>query len=214
MQQTSLFSELAPPPRLPPRATGTPVQEPMKWRYAISVDTETSGSCAASRVVQLAALRFRFRLLPGMKMPEVEFSDRFRLVSLVRPPPGTPFNPYATRVHGITPDKLRGAPDYKAVHVRFLEVAGELDLVAHNVPFDRRMVEREHECSGLQPPSVSRWICSLALARRRYPGESCKLGELARKLGLEASGALHDAGVDAELAGRLYAYLVTTAVAA
>jgi DNA polymerase-3 subunit epsilon len=211
--QTSLFPELPAYANISHSMATSAAQDPSKWQYAISLDTETSGSCSASRVIQLAALRFRFRLLPGTKVPDVEFSERFRLVSLVRPPPGTPFNPYATRVHGITADRLRREPEYKDVHARFLEVVGELELVAHNVVFDRRMMEREHEHSGLPLLSGSRWVCSLQMAKKRYPGQTCKLGDVTRRLGIAPSGALHDAGVDAELAARLYAHMVVTAAA-
>lgn len=211
--QMSLFSSLISDPRSC-SAIITDNHDPEKWRYAISLDTETSGSCAESRVIQLAAIRFRYRLLVNMSVPEVEFSERFRLVTFVRPPLGTVFNPYATRVHGITPEQLRHAPDYKAVHEQFLEVVGDLDIIAHNATFDRRMVEREHHLSGLQILPASRWVCSLALSKERHPQESCKLGEITRRLGILPSGALHDAGVDAELAARLYAHLIMAPVSA
>jgi len=175
------------------------------WLYAVSVDTETTGLGSDARVVQLAALRFRWRWPGGAGEPEVEFSARYRLVSLVRPPEGIAWNPGAVAVHGIRPADVARAPAFPDVEPELLRVVGDLPLVAHNAPFDRRMVEREFAVAGrlADAPAADRWACSMRAAAAA--GLPRKLGDLAAALGLRPSGGLHDAGVDAELAALAYA---------
>ncbi len=171
------------------------------WAYAAAVDTETTGLGGDARVVQLAALRFRWRWISGSV--EVEMSPRYRLVTLVRPPPGTRFCPRAEAVTGIGERRVAGAPPFPEVLPALMETCGDLPIVAHNAAFDRRMLLGEQARCGAEP-LPHRWECSQAAARRAGHAR-LKLGELAEALGVRATGGLHDAGVDAELAARVMA---------
>lgn len=183
----------------------TSLYDSSKWKYGVSIDTETTGTYTKCRVVQVAALRFRFRTFE--EKDQIEFSERFRFISLIRPPHGTPFIPEAVKVTGIGYQQVRNAPMYHEIYDRLCEVIGDLDLVAHNAPFDRRMIDREHESVDLPIIDSNRWKCSLSLARKFTPGTSMKLAQIGERLGIEVTGKTHDAGVDAELAARIYAHI-------
>ena len=176
------------------------------WAYGVSVDTETSGLGRAARVVQIAALRFRCRWDDARSELDIEFSSAYRLLTLVRPPPGTWFDPGAVRVTGIDAARVREAPSFAAISDRLQEVVADLPIVAHNAPFDRRMIAGEFDHLGGTPPEVE-WICSMQAAKSRGHTKAA-LSVVASALRIKPEGGLHDAGVDAELAARVYGTLV------
>lgn len=68
-------------------------------------------------------------------------------------------------IHGVTPDRLAGAPTFADVAP---EISARLQgrvLVAHNAAFDARMVRAEFNRLGLADPVQTR-LCTIALARR------------------------------------------------
>ncbi|MFC7568855.1 exonuclease domain-containing protein [Actinomadura namibiensis] len=126
-----------------------------------------------------------------------EFEGEFG--SLVNPG----VDPGPVEVHGITVERLRGAP-------LFSEVAGEVArllrgrvMVAHNAEFDYEFLAAEFARAGIELP-VERWLCTLSLNRRiRPPVGDLQLGTLAAHYGAEHRRA-HDALEDARaLAGVL-----------
>lgn len=92
---------------------------------------------------------------------------------------------HISRLTGITPEDLLGAPLLGEVMATFLEFSRGAVLVAHNARFDLGFLRAAATVTGHQwpdPPSV----CTLALARRvLHRGETRghRLGELAAHLG-------------------------------
>ena len=75
-------------------------------------------------------------------------------------------------------------------------------MVAHNAPFDRRVLRQAFERSGLEWPNPP-MICTAAMARKLLPLQrERRLGALADALGIEVSVA-HRALADAETCGRV-----------
>src|SRR6266851_3365227 len=68
----------------------------------------------------------------------------------------------AERVHGLSAAFLAGKP-------RFADAADAM-LVAHNAAFDRDFVNGELELAGRAPLHEKRWIDTLSLAQKRFPG--------------------------------------------
>ena len=105
----------------------------------------------------------------------------------------------AYRVHGLSMEFLRENGDEPGEAMRrFFDFVGEdVLLVAHNSPFDMRMVRQECEKFGIDAAPRGVEICdSLALSRRLLPGISHALGALVETLGIEAENS-HDALDDA-----------------
>ena len=93
-------------------------------------DTETTGLDPASdRIVQIAGLRIARGRLTG---------EQFE--TLVNP--GRPIPPGATAIHGITDAMVSDALDMTAALKAFHHFAEDAVLVAHNAPFDMKILRR------------------------------------------------------------------------
>jgi DNA polymerase-3 subunit epsilon len=165
------------------------LDHPLRTCEFLAVDTETNGlSGDACEITELGAV-----LVGGG-----ELHDRFD--SLVRT--NMPLGRGIQRFTGITQAMVDGAPDPEVV---LRELAGRLRgrvMVAHNAPFDRRVLRQAYERCGLEWPDPP-VICTAALARRLLPLQrQRKLAALADALGVEVT-VTHRALADAETCGRV-----------
>ena len=141
-----------------------------RHRYAV-LDVETTGLRpeTGDRVVQIAVT-----LLDARGTVERSWS------SLVDPHR----DPGPTHVHGITAERLAGAPTFAQLAPT---VAGLLDgrvFVAHNARFDWKFVSAEMRAAGVHLP-VRQRLCTWELAQRLdLPVENLKLATLAEHWGV------------------------------
>lgn len=114
--------------------------------------------------------------------------------------PGMPLPADTTRITGITPDDLVGAPRFEAVVGELLRrLEGRL-LSAYNASFDRGFLLHELDRCGKQLPDGA-WIDPLVLAKELQKGQgNMKLGTVAKRLDIPLVEA-HRAVADAECAG-------------
>ncbi|MEU1894375.1 TerD family protein [Streptomyces pristinaespiralis] len=116
-------------------------------------------------------------------------------------------DPGPVHVHGLTAERLRGAPAFEEVAQRISQMLEGRVLVAHNAQFDYDFLAHEFARAGASLP-VARRLCTLALNRRvDPPTQDLRLGTLAAHYGvpqLRAHDALDDTRV---LAGVLRASL-------
>jgi DNA polymerase-3 subunit epsilon len=172
----------------PPRASGRLDDVPF-----VAFDTETTGLGLADRIIELAAVRFR-----GERV-ESEWSARVQ--------PGIPITEGATAVHGIRDEDVAGCPPSAAVLPDFLRFISGAALVAHNAPFDVRVLSQELLRAGLPLPD-NPVLDSCAIPRRLRVGvPDHRLATLAGAFRVpprRAHRALEDARVCGEL---LRAYL-------
>ncbi|MFF7868142.1 TerD family protein [Streptomyces qaidamensis] len=157
------------------------------------VDVETSGLVARrDRVLSLAVV---------ILGPDGEQRDEFSTFL----DPGC--DPGPVHVHGLTSERLRGAPVFDQVAPRIAAMLRDRVLVAHNAQFDYDFLAHEFARAGAALP-VARRLCTLALNRRvDPPTEDLRLGTLAAHYGVRQVRA-HDALDDTRvLAGVLRASL-------
>lgn len=149
--------------------------------YAV-VDVETSGlSPESDRVLSVAVLATD---------RDGNVQDRFATLVNADCDPGP------TWVHGLTLDRLRGAPRYADVRDRLHGLLDSRILVAHNAQFDHTFLFHESRRTGVELPTTHR-LCTVALARRlELPVPDYRLATLAAHWNL-AQGRLHDAEQDA-----------------
>jgi DNA polymerase-3 subunit epsilon len=116
-------------------------------------------------------------------------------------------DPGPVHVHGLTAERLRGAPTFDQVAGRIGALLQDRVLVAHNAQFDYDFLAHEFARARMSLP-VTRRLCTLALNRRvDPPTEDLKLGTLAAHYGVRQVKA-HDALDDTRvLAGVLRASL-------
>lgn len=124
-----------------------------------------------------------------------------REVRLIRPP--REVIPEFTAIHGLTPERLAWEVPFRDVWATLAPVLEGVGLiVAHNVPFDRSVLEACCGASGLVPPSLP-WACTLSLSRQRWGRGGNRLPDVCGRLGVRM-GLHHDAGADAEAAAMVY----------
>ena len=106
------------------------------------------------------------------------------------------------RLTGITQPMVEGAPSLEDVLPPLAEQMRGRVMVAHNAPFDRRVLRQGFARIGLQWPDPP-IICTAALARTMLPLQHKRgLGVLADALGIEVDLA-HRALADAETCARV-----------
>lgn len=157
------------------------------------VDVETSGLVARrDRVLSVAVVTMG---------PDGERTGEFS--TLLNPG----CDPGPVEVHGLTAERLRGAPEFGQVAGRIAAMLQDRVLVAHHAQFDYDFLAHEFARADTRLP-VSRRLCTLALNRRvDPPTENLRLGTLAAHYGVPQHKA-HDALDDTRvLAGVLGASL-------
>lgn len=162
----------------------------MWWQQPWAVlDTETTGLNpeGGDRVVELGVVLF----------DNGAVSDRWGVLI----DPEMPLPADTTRITGIKPEDLVGAPVFSAVSDHFLKLLDGRLLVAYNATFDRGFLLHELARVGQSLPSGARWLDPLVLAKRLHKGRGkMKLGIVAKRLGIPLEEA-HRATADAECAG-------------
>ncbi len=111
----------------------------------------------------------------------------------------------AIRVHGITDDKVRDAPKFAEIVFDLMEFIGDASVIAHNAQFDRNFID--HECGrcGHALLHETRWIDTLQLAQKRFPGMANSLDALCKRYKISlVDRALHGALIDARLLAEVY----------
>ncbi len=113
----------------------------------VVVDVETTGFRRSDRVVDVAAVRLH---------PETgEIVDEYD--TLVQPGRDVGHS----SIHGITPSMLELAPAFEEIVGDFARRLHGRVLVAHNLPFDRRFLQREFDRCGVRlDPGAG--ICTLS----------------------------------------------------
>jgi DNA polymerase-3 subunit epsilon len=113
------------------------------------------------------------------------------------------------RVHGLTIDKLEGAPVFAGVIDELLAFIGDAPLVIHNAEFDLKFLNAEFARLSRPALPAGRGIDTIAMAKRRFPGARYSLDELCRRFNIDLSArSKHGARIDAELLAQVYLELV------
>ena len=162
----------------------------------IVLDTETTGfePHLGHRLVEIAALEIEDLLPTGRSFH-----------AYIDPERDMPTD--AERVHGLSSAFLRGKPKFADPDIAhaFLDFIGEAPVVAHNAGFDRAFVNWELGLAGLPEIPEPRWIDTLALARRRFPGMQNSLDALCKRFRISLSEReKHGALIDARLLAAVY----------
>jgi DNA polymerase-3 subunit epsilon len=166
----------------------------------IVLDTETTGldPRTGHRLIEIACIELENRLPTGRSFHRYVHPDR-------------PIDPDAERVHGISLSFLADKPRFHEAEVcdAFLDFIGDAALVAHNAPFDRGFVNAELERANRSAPSEDRWVDTLSLAQKRFPGMYNSLDALCKRYKISlAEREKHGALIDAELLAAVYLELL------
>jgi len=165
------------------------LEQPIATAEFLAVDTETNGlSGDACELTEVAAV-----LVGGG-----ELHDRFSSLVCTN----MPLRRGIQRFTGITQQMVDGAPPLDSVTPMLEQRLRGRVMVAHNAPFDRRVLRQAFARSGLDWPDPP-VLCTAALARKLLPLQrERRLTSLADALGIEVAVA-HRALADAETCARV-----------
>lgn len=164
---------------------------------AILFDTETTGldPAAGDRLIEVAALELLNDLPTGRHFH-----------TLIDPERDVPDD--VVRVHGITALHLRGKPRFAEIVTDLLEFLDDGRLIAHNAAFDFAFLDAEFARLGMPRLDPARMLCTLELARTRFPGLPNSLDALCRRFGIDLSArTTHNALLDCRLLAEVYVEL-------
>ena len=125
--------------------------------------------------------------------------------------PGRPVSEATIRITGITDADLSDKPSFEdpAIVDAFLEFVGDSILVAHNAKFDRGFLNMELERCGRAAIPEPRWIDTVAIARKKYPGAPASLDALCRRFDVNSDArTYHGALLDSQLLSEVYLELL------
>ena len=106
----------------------------------------------------------------------------------------------AVNVHGLTAAFLQDKPFFEEIVDDFLAFVGDAPLVAHNAIFDSGFINAELARTQMPPIPETRFVDTLPIARKMFPGQRVTLDSLCRKYKISLSDrSLHGALVDSRL---------------
>jgi len=163
----------------------------------IALDTETTGLSPSQghRIIEIGCVEIVNRRITNQRFHRYLQPDR-------------QIDAAAMNVHGITNEFLQDKPRFADVVDEFMDFIKGAELVIHNAPFDVGFINHELNLleKGLQPLAhYCEIIDSLALARKRHPGQKNNLDALCKRYYVDNSNRqLHGALLDAEILADLY----------
>ena len=125
--------------------------------------------------------------------------------------PGRPVSEDTIRITGITDDDLIDKPPFEdpAIVDAFLDFIGDATLVAHNAKFDRGFLNMELQRCGKEIIPEERWVDTVAIARKKFPGAPASLDALCKRFDVNADArTFHGALLDSQLLAEVYLELL------
>ena len=112
----------------------------------------------------------------------------------------------ASRVHGLTLDKLKNKPLFKDIVDEFLEFIANSELIIHNARFDVGFLDNELLLIGYKSiENHATVIDTLRMARKKHPGKKNSLDALCDRYLINRSNRqFHGALIDADLLAKVY----------
>ena len=163
----------------------------------IVLDTETTGLEVAldHRIIEIGGVEIIDRRLTGRHYHQYLQPDRA-------------IDAGALEVHGISSEFLADKPRFADIVDEFLAFIEGAELIIHNAPFDVAFIDHELRlCRANTRTDLSCELVtdSLAVARKKFPGQRNSLDALCRRLSVDNTRRkLHGALLDAEILADVY----------
>ena len=163
----------------------------------IALDTETTGISTdeGHRIIEIGCIEIENRRITGNEFhcylnPEREIDEG------------------ATRVHGLTLEKLSNEPLFKEVAKEFLNFVSGAELIIHNAAFDVGFINKEISLLEWDESSIEDHALvmdTLKMAREMHPGKKNSLDALCTRYEIDRSmRQVHGALIDADLLAKVY----------
>lgn len=162
----------------------------------VVLDTETTGLevTEGHRIIEIGAVELVERRVTGENYHQYIQPERM-------------IDAGAFDVHGISDESLVDKPLFSDILTKFVHFIDGSELIIHNAPFDVAFLNSELKRAG-HPKKVEDYCKvtdSLALARKKYPGQRNSLDALCSRLEINNSHRkLHGALLDSEILADVY----------
>jgi DNA polymerase-3 subunit epsilon len=164
----------------------------------IVLDTETTGMDPAEgdRLVEIGCVELENHLPTGKTFH-----------TYLNPERDVPAG--AVRVHGLTETFLKDKPLFIEKAAAFQDFISGAKLVIHNAEFDMKFLNAELKTAGFKELSMLNVVDTLAMARRKFPGQPASLDALCRRFKIDnTERTFHGALLDAQLLSEVYLELM------
>lgn len=163
----------------------------------IALDTETTGISTdeGHRIIEIGCVEIENRRITGNEFhcylnPERDIDEG------------------ATRVHGLTLEKLSNEPLFKEVAKDFLNFVSGAELIIHNAAFDVGFLNKEISLLEWDENAIEDHALvmdTLKMAREMHPGKKNSLDALCTRYEIDRSmRQVHGALIDADLLAKVY----------
>ena len=150
------------------------------------IDTETSGlDFEKDRIIEIGCLELIDGVFTGNKFHQYYKPDEIEISS------------ESERIHGLSNEFLSKFSTFEDEIGKFMSFVGKSQLIIHNAQFDITMINNALKRSGISPIADESTICTLEIAKKKFPGSKNNLNALCRRFGIslesrEKHGALTD----------------------
>lgn len=125
--------------------------------------------------------------------------------------PGRAVSEKTVEITGITDEDLVDKPPFEdpSVVAAFLDFVGDAIIVAHNAKFDRGFLNMELQRCGREIIPEERWVDTVGMARKKYPGAPASLDALCKRFDVNSEArTFHGALLDSQLLAEVYLELL------
>ncbi len=163
----------------------------------IVLDTETTGlePSEGHRIIEIGCVEMLSRRVTG---------NNFQVYIN----PQREVEQEAMEVHGITNEFLNDKPLFADVVDEFIEFIDGAQLIIHNAPFDVGFINNEFNLLNSGKGAIEDYstvLDTLAMARKKFPGQKNNLDALCRRYEIDNSRRqLHGALLDSEILADVY----------
>ena len=150
------------------------------------IDTETSGlDFDKDRIIEIGCLELINGIYTGNKFHQYYKPDKIQI------------NSESEKIHGLSNQFLAEFPVFEDEIEKFMAFVGDSQLIIHNAQFDITMINNALKRSGINQINPDSTICTLEIAKKKFPGSKNNLNALCRRFGIslenrEKHGALTD----------------------
>tara|TARA_Y100001933_G_C18743361_1_gene456728 strand:- start:33 stop:698 length:666 start_codon:yes stop_codon:yes gene_type:complete len=150
------------------------------------IDTETSGlDFDKDRIIEIGCLELIKGIFTGNKFHQYYKPDKIEISS------------ESEEIHGLSNQFLEEFPTFEDEIEKFMAFVGDSQLIIHNAQFDLTMINNALKRSGINQINPNSTICTLEIAKKKFPGSKNNLNALCRRFGIslenrEKHGALTD----------------------
>ena len=150
------------------------------------IDTETSGlDFVKDRIIEIGCLELIDGVFTGNKFHQYYKPDEIEISS------------ESQKIHGLGNEFLSKFSTFEEEIEKFTSFVGKSQLIIHNAQFDITMINNALKRSGISRIDPESTICTLEIAKKKFPGSKNNLNALCRRFGIsletrEKHGALTD----------------------